>query len=282
MIRSLVFAAFLQPGAQEAVFRSDVRLVEVYATVLESNRQFQDLKKEQFLIKDDGRPVEIRTFEGHRSPLSLAVLLDTTGSMREDLPTLKNAVNELVDQLAETDQVAVYAFANRLNVAQPFTTDKRLVKNAVLRLQAGGTTALLDAIAQSARNLQDLRGRKALVVFTDGKDNASALNAQAAVRQARRAGIPAFMVGAGDALKEKALLSAMEDIARSTGGRLFECRGRKDIDDIFREVSRDLQNTYLLAYEPPASSDGKWRTVEVSLPGFKSAKLRARQGYYSR
>jgi VWFA-related protein len=266
-----------------AVFRTESRLVEVYAAVEQGDgRRLSNLSKEQFQVADNGQPVQIRVFEGHGSAVTLAVLMDVTGSMQKDLPAVKNAINHLVDQLADQDHVSIYGFSTRMLTLQNFTTDKRSAKNAVLQAQAGGKTALFDAISQASRNLQQRLGRKALVVFTDSKDNASVLNAASASRLAKRSGVPVYLVGAGEALSDRATIHNMEDLARATGGRAFECRRRKDIDDIFADISSEIQNTYLLGYEPPPAAGVAWRSIEVSLPGLKQARIRARQGYYPR
>jgi Mg-chelatase subunit ChlD len=119
----------------------------------------------------------LAAFESNGSKLSCAILLDIAGSMADVLPVVKNSIIKLIDAMSDGDSVAVFGFANGLNRLQEFTTDKASAKQAVLRTPAAGATALFDAISEVAREISPRSGKKVLVVFTDGQDNASLLNA---------------------------------------------------------------------------------------------------------
>src|SRR5712692_10035431 len=125
-------AAFAQEPL--ATFKTDVRLVEIYATVFDSKGRYLDgLTREQFTVLDNEQPETIEAFESSTAGLSCAILLDHTGSMADALPVVKNAVVKLIDQLRADDWVAVYSFSTNLHTLQRFTRDKQVAKQAVLR-----------------------------------------------------------------------------------------------------------------------------------------------------
>jgi VWFA-related protein len=124
------------------------------------------------------------------------------------------------------------------------------------------------------------QGKKAIVVFTDGDDNSSTLNARAAVQRAKKSGVPVYTIAEGDALKSAALLGELREIAESTGAKFHQVHKASNINEIFKDISGDLGHTYLMAYKPPPSTDQKWRSIDVAISGTKDAKIRAKEGYY--
>ncbi len=274
----LAGAAFAQ--APEVVFRADVRLVEVYATVLDHNGKYvEDLSRERFEVRDNGVRQPLVAFEASQAGLSCAVLLDTTGSMAAALAAVKNGIVRLIDEFRQNDAVAIYSFSGSLQLLQEFTSDKAAAKRAVLRTRAGGGTALFDSLSQLARELARRSGKKAIVVFTDGQDNLSMLNAGAAIARAKKVGVPIHAVAEGEALNNPSLVKELEELAQRTGGRCYRIRRSGEITAVFQDISRELKHTYLLAYKAPPAENRQWRTIQVSVSGLKDCKLRAREGY---
>jgi len=262
------------------VFKSEVRLVEVYASVFDQKGRYLDgLTRDRFSLIDNGTAQPIVAFEGDTKEVSCAILLDTTGSMARSLPVVKNAVLHLIDEMRDNDWVATYGFDTSVTTLQEFTRDKRAVKQSVLRTRAGGTTALFDAIAQVAAEISTRSGKKALIVFTDGNDNASMLNLQSAMTRAKKVGIPIYSVAQGEALSTAALVHQLRSISDFTNGLAYEVRKPHDVEAVFRDISADLQHTYMLAYKPPGTAEKKWRSIGVSVNGLKEYKVRAREGY---
>ncbi len=262
-------------------FRVETRLVEAYASVFDRNgNPLPNLTSERFQVFDGGNPQTLARFEGADDRISCAVLLDVTGSMDEFLPVLKNSVLRFVDMLREHDEVGIYTFNQTLRVKQEFTTDKRQVKQAVLRTLAGGVTALFDSLSRVSQDLEARKGKKALIVFTDGDDNASALSASGASRQARRAGVPVYAIAQGTALKDEKLLKMLESMAADTGGACFRLTNKNKIAEIFAEISRDLEHTYLLSWKPPENAGTDFRPIRISVAGMGDARIRVRQGYW--
>ncbi|MGD0200949.1 MAG: VWA domain-containing protein [Bryobacteraceae bacterium] len=267
--------------AQEVVFRTEARLVEVYATVRDDRGKYlDDLARDRFVVSEDGRRQDVVAFQSEAAGLDCAVLLDTTGSLQEELPRVKNAVARFIDELRDEDSVAIYSFTTSVDLLQDFTKDRTLAKRAVMRTRAAGATALFDAIAQVTRVLGERRGKRAAVVFTDGDDNSSVLRARAAIDRAKRAGVPIYMVAQGAALTKKSLLKGMKEIAAGTGGAVYEAHRPGDVAGIFRDIVGDLEHTYLLAYRPPQGDRVRWRSIQLAITGLKNYKVRAREGYF--
>lgn len=277
----LLIAAALaaaQPGGP--VFRTEVRLVEVYATVLDNQGRYVDgLPEDRFRVLDNGAPQSIVAFENSAADLSCAILLDTTGSMTGALPRVKSAIARLIDQFREGDWVAVYGFSTGMERLQQFTRDKDAAKKAVYRTRAEGGTALFDAIARVSDEISRRNGKKVLVLFTDGDDNSSLLNAQRAVERARRLGIPLYTAAEGEALRNPKLTNELKDLSHLTGGKSYRIRDLKHVSSIFDDIAQELRHTYMLAYKPPPARSGDWRQIQISLGGAVKYKIQAKEGY---
>lgn len=281
----LLLPALLASGmAQDSLgtIKVNVRLVEVYATVLDHKGKFVDgLQSENFQILENGRPQRISIFESNTDALSCAILLDTTGSMREALPRVKNSVVKLMDTLDPQDSVAIFTFDDHLTVRQDFTTDKDAAKRAVLRTRAQGSTALFDAISEASEELAKRRGKKALIVFTDGDDNSSLLTAGAAIAQARKVGIPLYAIAEGEATHSSELGKVLNELSENTGGVAYRVKKADEIEEIFQTIASNLRHLYLLSYKPLGdSSDGRWRKIDIQISGVQDYRLRAKQGYF--
>jgi|DewCreStandDraft_4_1066084.scaffolds.fasta_scaffold13911_2 VWFA-related protein len=267
--------------AEPPTFRAEARLVEIHATVFDGRgRHITGLGRDDFQILESQQPQAVEIFESVESPFSLGLLLDITGSMEDALPLVKQACLKLLDELRPQDQVAVFSFSDRMSEAQDFTQDRKAAAAAIRRLRAGGKTALFDALTRASLRMADRKGKKALVVLTDGNDNASTLTLESALRRARREAIPVYCLAQGEALRAAKLMDTLERIAESTGGNAFRLQKLSRIDEIFEEISRDLAASYLLAYKPRPGA-GEWRPIQVKVPQRKGARVRCREGYFA-
>lgn len=265
----------------EAVFRASGRIVEVYATVTDSRgRYVDDLNAGQFTILEGGETKPLFAFENHTSSVSVALLFDATGSMESTLPSLKSAALQLLDDLRPEDSAAVYSFNSQVTELQSFTTDKADAKRAVLRTHAAGTTALYDALLRVNHDMAGRAGKKVILVFTDGDDNASMLTADAAILRAKGRGIPIYTIAEGEALVHPPLIGQLANISRSTGGASFLIRKLSDIGPVFQKVADDLMHGYLLAFQPSEGEARGWRKIDVVLANGKGRQVRAREGYF--
>jgi len=281
----LVIAACGRSVAQEQNFgtiKVNVHLIEVYATIFDHSGRYVDgLNRENFEVYEDGKPQHIASFETNTQGISCAILLDTTGSMAQALPRVKNSIVRFIDQLDDNDAVGIYTFDRNLVVRQEFTTDKDAAKRAVLRTRAEGETALFDALAEVSQEVAGRPGKKAIVVFTDGDDNASALSANAAINRAKKSGIPLYAIAEGEATHSANLKKVLEDLSQRTGGTTYQAKKPEDIETVFQDIAGDLRHLYMLSYQPAAAStDGKWRKIDLEVKGLKDYRMRAKQGYF--
>jgi VWFA-related protein len=276
----IVLGAYSQEPA--TIIKVQVRLVEVYASIHDQKGHFVDgLSRENFQVLEDGKPQQIAAFDSTSQSLSCAILLDTTGSMKEVLPRVKNSIVKLIDELGPQDSVAIYTFDQRLVIRQEFTTDKNAAKRAALRTRAEGATALFDALSGAAQELSQRSGKKVLILFTDGDDNSSALNAIAAVARAKKAGVPLYTIAEGEAMHSKNLRKLLDDLSQRTGGAAYEVKKPGEIEQVFHEISEDLRHLYMISYRPPqGKNDGKWRKIELLVKGPKDYRVRAKEGYF--
>jgi len=275
----------LELGAQKFESTADtlsvrVRLVEVHAAVTDRRGHYlSGLQASQFQLMEDGRPQSIHIFEAQSSAMTLALLVDTTGSMAKVLPHVKNAVAQLVTAMKPEDSIGLFSFRNRLSVLQPFTRDHGAALKALLATRAAGSTALFDSLTQLAIELSRTNGKKAILLFTDGADNSSLLSMQQALQTVKRNGFPIYAVSQGSALEDKPMLSRLQEISEVTGGMAFEVRQADGIATAFNRIAADLQHLYLLAYYPSTSENTRWRKINVVLPEQKEVKVRAKEGY---
>jgi|WetSurMetagenome_2_1015567.scaffolds.fasta_scaffold64236_2 Ca-activated chloride channel homolog len=283
LIGFLIAPGLSETPAQQTtpLFKADVRLVEVYATVFDHDGRYMDgLKSSQFEIRDNGELCPVKSFEPVASEFSCAILMDRTGSMQNALPLVKNAINRFIDGLRDEDWMAVYTFNLVLKKAQDFTRNKNDAKQAVLRAIASGQTALFDSISHVSLELSTRRGKKAIVAFTDGQDTSSFLNPTTIMHRAKSLGIPLYFIAQGEALKKRTLVGTLMEISKGTGGETFAIDKLSQVDRVFQSISKDLQHSYMLTYEPPVAADSKWRTINLSIKGVRDARIRARNGYY--
>jgi len=265
----------------DATFRADARLVEVYATVTDSRGKYvDDLTADQFTVTEQGEPRAAIGFESRAAEVSVALLLDTTGSMQAALPALKNAALRLIGDLRPSDWVAVYSFNNTVSELQAFSPDKDAAKRAVLRTEPFGETALYDALARVNRDLSGRSGKKVIVVFTDGDDNASTITAQTAVQRAKAAGVPVYTIAQGAALTNPEFLKQLAGVSQATGGASYAIHNPGEIRGVFESVSQDLLHTYFFAFQPAPAENREYRRIQVTIRGSKQYKVRAREGFY--
>jgi VWFA-related protein len=195
------------------------------------------------------------------------------------LSALRKSAFALAANLRPADSVAVYSFSNSVSELQAWTADKDAAKRAILGVRLQNATELHDALVRVIHELAERNGKKAIVVFTDGDDTASALDAETVVRRARENGIPVYTIAHGEALTHPGLLKHLEKIAAATGGLALAIRERSEIGPAFERISEDLSHGYLLAFRPDEDSEHAWHRIRVTVRG-KDRNVRAREGYY--
>ncbi len=282
-----------QPGT---TFKVNVKLVNVFTTVTDSGgAPVSALKEEDFQVFEDGKPQKIAVF--HREselPLSIVLAIDTSLSTRGDQKLeLESARRFAHTILRPIDGISLFQFSEIVDQLTPFTADIRTIDHAINRVHSGAATALYDTLYLGSDALLDRRGRKVMVVITDGGDTVSKTNYQEAVREAQQAEVILYSIiivpienSAGrDIGGEHALIQ----LSRDTGGKYFYASGLEQLDAAFRQISDELRTQYLIAYYPSQRvSDSDYRHIEIKVdPASKSFAdpselvVRHRTGYYT-
>ena len=276
----------------ETTLKVDVKLVNVFVTVTdEHGAPVAGLKKENFALLEDGKPQNISLFDKESAlPLSIVLDIDTSLSTRKDLPLELSAARRFAhDILRPVDALSLYGFSEVVSEVVPFTADLRSIDRGIDRVRLGSATALYDALYLGSQALEQRKGRKVLVVITDGGDTVSRVDYKQAVRSAQEAEaivysiivVPIEASAGRDIGGEHALIQISED----TGGKYFYATSVSQLDDAFRKISDELRTQYLLAYYPSQRlSDSSFRRIEVKVGGASAGSpltVRHRTGYYT-
>ena len=265
------------PSAMEQ-FISGVNLVEVYATVTdERGEPVRGLDRSAFEVRENGGLQVISTFTAGDFPLSVAVAVDRSFSMAGTrLEQARSAARVFLGELRPSDEATVIAIGSTVEVLAPLSTDRNVLFDALARLDAFGTTGLHDAIIRAIDAVQQARGRRALVLLSDGNDRYSQASASDALERARRSDVMVYPIALG---RTRPPLFA--ELATLTGGRSLHVRDATTLPDTLRAIARELREQYLLGYSPSrpivAGSD-EWRAITVTV-NRPNVRVRARDGY---
>jgi VWFA-related protein len=214
-----------------------------------------------------------------RVPLSVVLALDTSGSMDQSLPFLQEAVLNFVYKLDDVDRAMVVNFNESVKGSAEFTGDIERLERFVEGLQTWGGTSLYDAIDYSLGRIRDQPGRKAVVVFSDGKDTTSSSDDQPVIDHARAVEATVYCIGFTGRGSDSPR-GFLRKLATETGGQLFTPGKVGDLIKVFAEISNELKNHYLLAYTPKKAPDGSWREITLKVKR-EGALVRVRKGYFA-
>lgn len=271
----------------------EVRMVLLPTSVTDKKgRNIRDLSKEDFRLFDDQQPQDIGYFASEsREPISVAFVLDVSGSMRQmdKMDHAKEAIRFFVDQLRPDDRFALICFADdQVAWITEFTSDRWNFLRRLGVQEGYGQTGLNDAIAATP-GLVDagIKGRKAIVLITDGVDNHSQLSIEEAVETARRVSVPMYTIGfmsvAENMLPKgtvKTNLEVLRYVSDQTGGHLFAVHDPMELKEAVAQVDAELRHQYVLGYYPePGKFDGSFHEILVETDKRRFV-VRARKGYY--
>jgi len=265
----------------------EVDVVSVTAVVFDKAGHFvRDLGPQDVHLYEDGVEQEVSYFreasteEGERVPLSVVLVLDTSGSMNRSMRFLQEAVVNFVYKLESVDTAMVVSFNDSVKGSANFTGDIDRLERFVEGLQAWGGTSLYDAIHYSLNRIRDEPGRKAVIVFSDGADTTSTMRDREVVDYARAVEATIYSIGFQGSGPGGSPRGFLKKIASETGGQFFAPGDIGDLIKVFNEISDELKNHYLLAYTPKREADGTWREIrlEVDRP---DVEVRVRKGYFA-
>ncbi len=284
----------LTKGDHGYTLRRDVEEVVLNATVLDDhNKLVMNLTKPDFTVSEDGVPQNIISFQHEDIPVSMGILVDNSGSMRDKRQAVNSAALDLVKASNRDDEAFIVNFSDEAYIDQDFTSDIGKLRDGLAHIDSKGGTALYDAVVASADQLAKgaKRPKQVLLVITDGEDNASVMSLEQTIQRIQALQGPVvYSIGLlfkGDDSGREARRAkrALQMLSSETGGVAFFPKGLDEVDEIAAEVARDIRSQYTIGYHStkPASLGGyRLVKVEAHASGYGKLIVRTRTGYYPR
>jgi Ca-activated chloride channel homolog len=295
MAGAVAINASSDAGAQGA-FKSGVDLVTLTVTVTDASGKYvRGLTAGDFAVFENGVQQSVSLVASDSVPIDVALVLDVSGSMAADMPRVREAANGLVRSLRPSDRAAVVAVRTSVEMPQRFTTDGERVTAAIDALHPSGNSAVYDGLyialkefARERREHAEVR-RQALVLLSDGLDNASHVSADEMVDAARRSGVSIYIVAmtrpaaqasatSWDAAQDRAT-HTMRALAQDSGGRIFFPTASAELAGVYSAIAREFASQYDLGYVPAKPGDGTFRRIAVRVLAPASGIARTRSGY---
>jgi len=279
--------------------RVDVRLVNIYCTVMDANgRYVSGLKKSDFVVEEDGRRQALAHFAQHQdTPVSVGIVLDTSASMRSKLRTATTAVERFVQTIHQDDDLFLLGFDSNIQLLQDFTSDRTKLRKALRYVEPAGGTALYDALWQSLDKISSgLNSKRAILLITDGEDQNSKASFEQIRERIRAAEVLVYPLGIsatpdftdpfsfnGPPRRDVVNMDVLKTFAWDSGGAAYPIsedmlKGKNShLDSVLAEIAEDLRSQYTLSYYPTHPDDGQFHRIRVTTRyGYA---IRARHGY---
>jgi Ca-activated chloride channel family protein len=291
LVTSVAAAVLVNAAVSGQRIRSGIDLVSLNVTVMDGSKYVTDLEEDAFEVFEDGVKQDLSFFSRVQQPIALAVLLDTSNSMEERLPTAQEAAVGFARRLRPVDAMEVVAFNSQVDIVQPMTNDIPALEQAIRGTSVNGSTSLYNAIYVSLKGLKKARAqsaeeirRQALVVLSDGDDTSSMMPYEEVLDLAKRSETAIYAIGLRQndvgrpRFKEAEFV--LRQLSQETGGRAFFINSVTELPKIYQHISEELASQYSLAYTSKnRMRNGAWRRIDVRVkhPG---ATARTRRGYF--
>jgi Ca-activated chloride channel family protein len=259
----------------------NVHLVELPTTVLVGGKPKQDLPATAFRVLDEGKEIKIAKFEYVKNlPLSIGMAIDTSGSMQPRMSEAQKAGAQFFQNVMRGgDKAFLVAFDTQPSLVQKWSMSLADMNAGLAKLRAEESTALYDAVVFSLYNFLGVKGQKALVVITDGKDTASKFSFEQAIEYARRTAVPIYGIGIGIRPTEIDVKYKLSKFANETGGNTYYIERAEELQRVYNDIQNELRSQYVLGFYPPdgVKAGGKWREITVQVSEGRAKTIR---GYY--
>jgi Ca-activated chloride channel homolog len=270
-------------NAPEYISEVTVDAVELYTTVTEKGRPVSGLTATNFKVFEDGVIQKIESFDYVKNlPLTVGVAVDTSASMLESLPEVQKAATAFLDStLGPKDRAFTLSFDNEPYILAKMTNRKERLIRSLGGMRAEGSTALYDAIVYALYQFAGVKGKKALVLLTDGKDTASKFEYDTMLEYVKKSGISIYAIGFRISGAELEVKSKLNKVASVTGGQTFYVNDASHLDAVYKQINEELRSQYFLTYYSTAGAANKdqWRKVEIKVEP-SNLVARAISGYY--
>jgi Ca-activated chloride channel homolog len=280
------------PGAANdgdvPIFRSGTQLVDLHVSVLDKNgKLITDISESAFKVYENGVEQPLKRFLREDVPVSMGIIIDNSGSMRDKRAKVAAASVALVKASNPQDEEFIVDFNDDAYLDQPLTGDIKKLEAALDRLDSRGGTAMRDAISSSIDYVKDKgkREKRVLVVVTDGNDNTSAETLENLVRKAQRSEVLIYCIGLlseEEPREARSAKRALKALTEASGGLDYYPKDLAEVERVTPQIAHEIRNQYLLAYSPTnAALDGSFRKIEVKVKGYGNPMVRTRSGYYA-
>ncbi|MFN3322384.1 MAG: VWA domain-containing protein [Bryobacteraceae bacterium] len=286
IVLALAFATGAK--AQDATFRADTRLVVLHASVFDKNGKLvTNLGRDVFRVQENGVDQELKIFRREDVPVSLGLVIDNSGSMRDRRQRVEAAALALVKASNRDDEVLIVNFNDEAYEDVPFTNDIKKMQEGLTRIDSRGGTAMWDAVNMTMDHMKQKgkRDKKVILLITDGNDNMSSTSLERLVQKAHTSDIVIHAIGLlaeeerREARKAKRGLDAL---TQASGGMAFYPKALSEVEEVALQIAHDIRNQYILAYSPTEQAlDGSFRQVKVTIQGNSRLTVRTRSGYYA-
>jgi VWFA-related protein len=273
---------------EEATFTTNTRLVILPAIVQDkSGHLITNLTQGQFQVFEDGAPQPIKLFKREDVPVSLGIIIDSSGSMRPKREGVESAALTLVRDSNKADEVFIVNFNDEAYLDADFSSNIEDMKKGLSHIDSRGGTAMRDAIRMSIDHMKEKakRDKRVLLVVTDGDDNASMVSLENLVREAQSSDVLIYAIGLlteEEKREAKHAKRSLLALTEATGGMAFFPKDVTEVESIAHEVARDIRNQYTIGYTPPTKNmDGAYHAVKVIANAPNHPIVRTRTGYYA-
>jgi Ca-activated chloride channel homolog len=275
---SAVALAAQQP--QGPIFKAGTQVVSLFVTVADAQKRLvPDLTKDDFEVFDNEKPQAITYFDNSIHPITVVVMLDTSGSMTLTIDLLKRAAEQFLIRLLPDDKAKVGAFNDKVQISARFSNNRDQLISAVKDLDYGNGTRLWDAVALSLDELKGVDGRKVILIFTDGDDTASKVGLGSMIDRARAEEVMVYAIGLESHFMNQRTKpdGGLRKIADETGGGYFELKKTADLAPTFTKVASELHSQYVIGFSPTQLDNRVHKLMVKMKPAGLTA--RARKSY---
>jgi Ca-activated chloride channel homolog len=273
-------AALIAQQPQGPIFKAGTQVVSLFVTVADAQKRLvPDLTKDDFEIFDNEKPQAITYFDNSIQPITVIVMLDTSGSMTLAIDLLKRAAEQFLIRLLPEDKAKVGAFNDKVQISARFTNNRDQLISSVMDLDYGNGTRLWDAVALSLDELKGVEGRKVILVFTDGDDTASKVGLGSMIDRARLEEVMVYAIGLESVFMNQRTKpdGGLRKIADETGGGYFELKKTADLAPTFTKVASELHSQYVIGFSPTQLDNRVHKLMVKMKPAGLTA--RARKSY---
>jgi Ca-activated chloride channel family protein len=282
------------PPRPPPVFGTGIEVINLNVSVTDARgRYITDLTKNDFAVFEDGVRQELSIFNHEDIPISLVLMIDTSASMDEKLPTARAAAIRFVGTLRPQDNAQVMQFNDRTTILQDFVADHDALDSAISRTEAAGPTALHNALYVALKELekqktQALR-RRAIVLLSDGEDTASLVSDDQVLDLARKTEINIYAISLRprrmqdrNAVRFSQAAHLLTALTQDTGGQVHFPNSLSELDAVYDRIAEELRTQYSLGYvSNNGRRDGKWRRIVVRVPLREDLQIRHKLGYFA-